>query len=131
LRRAYSDITARGAEVVAIGTGDVRYARAFVDEEQIPFLVLVDDHAQAAKAASVMKVNFLKLLGPSTWAATRKTWKDGYRIHKSGKRVNQLGATFVLGPGSTVHYEHLDADSTDHASLDDVVAALPRSERTA
>jgi len=131
LRRAYSDITARGAEVVAIGTGDVRYARAFVDEERIPFLVLVDDDATAAKAASVTKVNFLKLLGPSTWAATRKTWKDGYRIHKSGKRVNQLGATFVLGPGSTVHYEHLDADSTDHASLDDVVAALPRSERTA
>jgi len=131
LRRAYSDITARGAEVVAIGTGDVRYARAFVDEEQIPFLVLVDDDATAAQAASVTKVNFFKLLGPSTWAATRKTWKDGYRIHKSGKRVNQLGATFVLGPGSAVHYEHLDADSTDHASLDDVVAALPRSERTA
>ena len=27
------------------------------------------------------------------------TWKRGHRIHKPGKRVTQLGATFVLGPG--------------------------------
>lgn len=130
MRRAYPDITARGADVVAIGTGDVRYARAFVEEEQIPFLVLVDDDAAAAKAASVTRVNFFQLLSPSTWKATRKTWSEGYRIHKSGKRVNQLGAMFVIGPGPIVHYEHLDADSTDHAPLDEVVAALPRSERT-
>jgi hypothetical protein len=127
LRREYPDITARGADVVAIGTGDVRYARGFVDEEQVPFLVLVDDDTRAARAASVRKVNFFKLLGPGTWSATRQTWKNGYRIHKSGKRVNQLGATFVIGPGSTVHYEHLDDDSTDHASLTDVLAALPLS----
>jgi len=129
LRRAYPDITARGADIVAIGTGDVRYARAFIDEEEIPFLVLVDDDAIAAHAASIIKVNFFKLLGPGTWGATRKTWRDGYRIHKNGKRVNQLGATFVIGPGPTVHYEHLDADSTDHAPIDEVLAALPRSDR--
>jgi hypothetical protein len=124
LRRAYPDITARGADVVAIGTGDVRYARAFVEQEEIPFLVLVDDDAAAASAASVRKVNFLKLLGPGTWATTRKTWQDGYRIHKSGKRVNQLGATFVVGPGPLVHYEHIDDDSTDHAPIGDVLAAV-------
>jgi hypothetical protein len=113
--------------VVAIGTGDVRYARAFVEQEEIPFLVLVDDDAAAARAASVRKVNFFKLLGPGTWRATRKTWQDGYRIHKSGKRVNQLGATFVIGPGPTVHYTHIDDDSTDHAPLEDVIAlATPR-----
>ena len=121
MRRAYDDITAGGADVVAIGTGDVRYARAFVEQEQIPFLVLVDDDATAARAASVRKVNFVKLLGPGTWATTRRTWRDGYRIHKSGKRVNQLGATFVIGPGRTLHYEHIDGDSTDHAPLDDVI----------
>jgi aspartate/glutamate racemase len=131
LRREYPDITARGADVVAIGTGDVRYARGFVEEEQIPFFVLVDDDARAASAASVRKVNFLKLLGPGTWSATRRTWKDGYRVHKNGKRVNQLGATFVIGPGSTVHYAHVDADSTDHAPLVDVLAALPPAARPA
>jgi len=125
LRREHPDVTSRGADIVAIGTGDVRYAQNFVDHEQIPFLVLVDDEARAARAASVTKVNFFKLLGPGTWKQTRQTWSEGHRIHKSGKRVNQLGATFVIGPGSAVHYEHLDDDSTDHAPLDAVLAALP------
>jgi peroxiredoxin len=127
LRRAYPDITARGADVVAIGTGDVRYARDFVEQEEIPFLVVVDDDAAAARAASVKKVNAFKLLGVSTWSATRETWRKGHRIHKSGKRVNQLGATFVIGPGSKVHYAHIDDDSTDHAAVDEVLAALPVS----
>lgn len=109
---------------MAIGTGDVRYARAFVEQEEIPFLVLVDDDATAAHAASVRKVNLFRLLGTGTWKTTRQTWRDGYRIHKSGKRVNQLGASFVIGPGPTVHYEHIDDDSTDHAPLADVLAVV-------
>ena len=120
----------RGADVVAIGTGDARYARAFVEQEHVPHLVLVDDEGRAARAASVKKVNFLTLIGPATWPGTRRAWAEGYRIHKSGKRVNQLGATFVIGPGSTVRYEHLDGDSTDHAPLEDVLATLPPSSGT-
>jgi len=117
--------------VVAIGTGDVRYARAFVDQEEIPFTVLVDDDATAANAASVITISFRRLLGPGTWRQTRQTWRNGYRIHKSGKRVNQLGATFVIGSGSKVRYSHIDGDSTDHAPLDAVLAALPSPEPTA
>jgi len=111
--------------VVAIGTGDVRYARAFVDQEDISFTVLVDDDATAANAASVITISFRRLLGPGTWRQTRETWRNGYRIHKSGKRVNQLGATFVIGPGPKLRYSHIDADSTDHAPLDAVLGALP------
>ena len=126
MRRSYPDITARGADVVAVGTGDVRYARSFVDDEDIPFVVLVDDAAEAARAASVQRANWLTLARPSSWAGSRRAWADGHRVHKSGKRVTQLGATFVVGPGSQVHYEHLDHDSSEHAPLDQVMAALPR-----
>jgi hypothetical protein len=38
--------------------------------------------------------------------------------------VTQLGATFVVGPGPRVRYAHVDADSTDHAPIDDVLHAL-------
>jgi peroxiredoxin len=51
LRERYDEITGLGADVVAVGTGDRRYAEAFVRDEQIPFLVLVDDDAAAARAA--------------------------------------------------------------------------------
>ncbi len=35
-----------------------------------------------------------------------------------------FGATFVIGPGDVVRYTHIDRDSTDHAPLDEVLAAL-------
>jgi peroxiredoxin len=124
LARRYDEVRARGAEIVAVGTGDVRYARQFVLDERIPFLVLVDDDARAAAAASLTTASWWRLLHPSTWAATRETWRRGHRVHKAGKRVTQLGATFVVGPGERVRYAHLDPDSTRHAPLDDVVAAL-------
>src|SRR6478672_13399694 len=50
LRDRYDEMHAQGIELVAIGTGDQRYAAAFVRDEKIPFLVLVDDHAEAARA---------------------------------------------------------------------------------
>jgi peroxiredoxin len=105
LRDHYEAITTTGAEVVAIGTGDERYAKAFVDELQVPFPVLFD---------------------PRSIKGARRAHREGYRVKKSGKRVNQLGATFVVGPGSHVRYEHVDAHTADHAPVEEVLAALSR-----
>ena len=124
MREHYDEITALDADVVAIGTGDRRYAEAFVRDERIPFLVLVDDDGTAAQAASLRTLNWFQLLHPRTWKATRETSKRGYHVHKSGKRVRQIGATFVIGAGDRVRYEHVDHDSTDHAPFDEIVAAL-------
>ena len=126
MRGHYGEIADAGAEVVAVGTGDVRYAQAFVADEQVPFPVLVDDDAEAASAATVRKVNFLTLLfDPRSIKGARHAHQAGYRVKKSGRRVTQLGATFVIGPGSTVRYAHVDAHTADHAPLGAVLAALP------
>ena len=126
MRDRYDDIKARGGEVVAVGTGDRRYAAAFVDDEHLPFPVLVDDDAEAASAVAVRRLGLVRLLTDRrSWPGTRRARAAGHRIHKAGKRVTQLGATFVLGPGATVRYEHIDEHSADHAPLDDVLAALP------
>lgn len=129
MRDALPEIEQRGAHVVAIGTGDQRYAAAFVRDEQIPFTVLVDDDGAAARAASVRTVPFLAMFTPRTWKATVETWRRGHRIHQAGKRVTQQGGTWVIGPGDVVHYEHVDDDSTDHAALADVLDALDAQPR--
>jgi peroxiredoxin len=124
LREHSNEIESLGASIVAVGTGDQRYAEAFVREEHIPFLVLVDDDAAAARAASLRTLSWFQLLHPRTWKATRETSKRGHHVHKSGKRVKQIGATYVIGAGERIRYEHLDADSTDHAPLDGILASL-------
>ncbi len=125
MRGIYPEITEKGAEVVVVGTGDQKYAKAFIADEHIPFPVLVDDNAEAARAAAIRKVNFITLIfDPRSFKGARQAHREGYRVRKSGKRVNQLGATFVLGPDSKVRYEHIDAHTADHAPLDAVLAAL-------
>jgi peroxiredoxin len=125
LRGSYDEIQRRGVEIVAVGTGSVRYAAAFVADEGVPFPVLVDDDARAAHAASVRRVGFFRLLADKrSRPGAKRARAGGHRIHKAGRRVTQLGATFVIGPGPQVRYEHLDAHSADHAPLDEVLGAL-------
>lgn len=124
MRQHHAAIRARGADIVAIGTGSLDYATVFVVDERIPYPVLVDDDGLAAEAASVPSASWYRLLHPSTWRATWATYRRGHRIHAPGRRVTQLGATFVIGPGPRLRYAHLDRDSTDHAPLDALLKVL-------
>ena len=98
-----------------IGTGDGMYARGMVQQYDLPFRVLLDEDGQAAQAAAVQRVSIWKLFHPSSYGATYRTWKAGYKVGKAGKRVDQLGASFVLGPDSEVLYQYYDEHTADHA----------------
>jgi peroxiredoxin len=124
LRSAYDEISGLGAEVVAVGTGDVRYAADFIASEDIPFPVLVDDDGEAATAASVRSTTWIGFMSKGNREGTRRIRKAGYKIGRPGKRVTQLGATFVVGAGPVVRYEHLDELTSDHAPVDEVLGAL-------
>lgn len=124
MREHYDEISGKGAEVVAVGTGDQRYAARFVEDEKVPFPVLVDDDARAARAASVKRATPWGLFNPRSFPGARRARRAGHKVHKSGKRVTQLGATFVVGPGDRVRYDHVDAHTADHAPVDEVLAAI-------
>ncbi|MGH8874365.1 MAG: AhpC/TSA family protein [Acidimicrobiia bacterium] len=125
LRGRYSEITERGAEVVAVGTGDARYARAWIDAHQVPFPVLLDDDGRAARLAGTGQMAVGDLLRPGAWNAGTRAWLHGHRQQRTGKRPLQLGATFVVGPGDRLRYAHRDRFAGDHAPPDQVLAALP------
>jgi peroxiredoxin len=124
LREVHARIRQAGCEIVAIGTGDVAHARAFVDQERIPYPVLVDDEARAASSADLRRVGFFGMFHPASYAGTRRAWRAGHRIGRVGRRVDQLGSTFVVGPGPVLRYAHRDRHSADHAPVDEVLAAL-------
>jgi peroxiredoxin len=128
LREHYDEIQTLGGDVIAIGTGNVMYAAKFTEDEHVPFPVLVDDHSHAAKAAQVKRVNFKTLLFDTrSREGAKAAHASGHRIHWPGKRANQLGATFVIAPGNTVAYDHIDDHTADHAPLDDVLGALGKA----
>lgn len=126
MRDRHDEIREAGARCVAVGTGNRRYARDFAERERIPFPLLVDDDGEAARAASVERVGMRKLFAPASFPGTFRALSRGYRVGRPGRRVDQLGATFVVAPGDRVAYRHHDAHPADHAPLDDVLAAVAR-----
>ena len=125
LRGEYERIVGLGADVVAVGTGDAAYGRDFVEKERVPFLVLIDEDGAAARAASLRRGGVATMMNPRLWARGAQAVARGHIQRRNGARPAQLGATFVVGPGPVVRYEHLDELPSDHAPLDEVLAALP------
>ncbi|MCA1833390.1 MAG: AhpC/TSA family protein [Actinomycetota bacterium] len=125
LRRDEEHIMGLGADIVAVGTGDARYARAFIDDEQFPYLVLLDEDGEAADVASLKRGKAAALVGPKAMRSALSAYAKGHRQKlKLGRRPTQLGATFVIGPGDVVRYQHIDDHVGDHAPLEEIVGAL-------
>ena len=121
LRGEYDRITAAGVGLAAIGTGDARYARHFVEDRDIPFPVLVDDEGEAAAIAAV-RSGVAAVSDPrAMFGAVRATLRGNLQ-GRVGPRPTQQGATFVIESGGRVVYAHRDAHPSDHAPLDDVLA---------
>lgn len=125
MRSHHEEIRRRGAEIVAIGTGNPMYAKDFIQQFDIDFLVLIDADAEAANAANVRKGSRAQVMGPAAIMRGVKTFLGGGKQGRPGARILQLGATFVIEPGGRIRYEHYAQASSDNAPMGEVLAALP------
>ncbi len=110
--------------MVAIGTGGKRYAKAFMEDEQVPFDVLLDEDGSAAEIVGTGTLGMLDLVRPGQVRAGLRATLTGKRQHNPGRRWQQLGATLVIGPGDELLYEDFEDFAGDHADLDEVLAVL-------
>jgi peroxiredoxin len=125
VRDRYEEFVEAGVGVTAIGTGGKRYARAFIEDEGVPFPVLLDEDGAAADIVGTKTLGVGTMLKPSAYVAGLRSVARGHRQHKTGRRPTQLGATLVIGPGNQLLYEDYEDHAGDHADIDDVLAALP------
>jgi hypothetical protein len=125
LRENQAEFQRRGANLTAIGLGDLRYARLFREETGITFPLLVDDGRIAYRAIELPKTTFFGLFRRENFIARSRARAAGHRQHKLGKDPFQLGASFVFGPGNTDRFTHLSAFTGDNASVASLLAALP------
>lgn len=123
MRNRQEEFRDAAVPVVAIGTGGKRYAAAFIDDENFPFPVLLDEEGVAAEIVGTNKLGVGSLVSPSAIGAGVGSFVRGHRQKKTGRRPMQLGATVVIGPGDEVLYADFEEFAGDHADLGDVLAA--------
>lgn len=128
VRERYEELRQAGADVTAIGTGGRRYAEAFIEDEAVPFDVLLDEDGTAARLVEVRSMSMATFARPAAYAAPVRSVIRGHRQRKTGRRPLQLGATVVMAPPNQVVYVDREDYAGDHADLDEVLAAI-RSNR--
>jgi len=110
--------------VTALGTGGRRYAQAFIEDEDVPFPVLLDEDGEAAEIVEMNQLGAKSLIRPDAWIAGGRSLLGGHRQGNSGRRPMQLGATLVVGPGDELLYIDKESFAGDHADLDEVLTIL-------
>jgi hypothetical protein len=110
--------------VTAVGTGGRRYAKAFIEDESVPFDVLLDEDGDAADIIETNSLGATALIRPDAWLAGARSLVGGNRQRNAGRRPTQLGATIVMAPGDEVLYMDKESFAGDHANLDEVLAVL-------
>ena len=75
VRERYEEILSTGAQVVAVGTGGKRYAKAFIEDLQIPFEVLLDEDGSAAEIVGTTTIGIGMAVNPKAWIAGARAVK--------------------------------------------------------
>ncbi|MEQ9497743.1 MAG: peroxiredoxin-like family protein [Deltaproteobacteria bacterium] len=120
---AYDTIRAKGADLVAIGNGGKRFARAFMEERDVRFPIYVDPERVTYQAAD-MRRSLRSTFSP-------RTLKNGLRAMSSGHLQGatkgdpwQQGGVLVIAPGGETRLAYLSEEAGDHPSIDAILAVL-------
>lgn len=125
MREHEQEFRKRGANLAAVGLGDMNYARFFREETGITFPLLVDAGRIAYRAIELRSTTFFGLFSEANFAARNRARAGGHRQHKLGKDPFQLGASFVFGPGNKDLFVHLSEYTGDNAPMEKLLAAIP------
>ncbi len=113
-----------GANLAAVGLGDMNYARLFREETGIAFPLMVDEDRAAYQAAELKSENLLHLLRRDNAAARARAKAAGHRQHRLGQNPFQLGASFVFGPGNRDLFVHISRTFGDNADPQALLSVL-------
>ena len=97
-------------------------ARGFVEDYRIPVSRADRRRRARGEGRDDRSDELLGMFTPASYPGTIRAWRAGHRIGASGKRVTQLAASFVVGPGPTLLYEHRNRHGADHPPLAEVLA---------
>lgn len=123
LKERRTEIEATGAQLIAIGSGHARWAKAFIEEEGVEFPVYVDPGTRSYEHFG-MKKGMFEVFNPKSLRHSQRARAAGF--HQSRVRGDGLqnGGVVVVDPDGEIIYRHVEEEAGDLANLDEVIASL-------
>jgi hypothetical protein len=124
LRDRYEDFVSLGAEVVAIGMGASQRGKAFREEMQIPFPLLVDRTRETYRLLELARGSWTDVAGPKVWGRGLRSLAHGHVQKMPHEDPRQLGGAAVILPGSRLAFVHRADTSADNVPVDRLLEAI-------
>lgn len=124
LRDVVSEIRAKGAELVVVGSGTAQQAADFAEERGLDFPLLTDPGRRAYDAAG-LKRSFKGAMSLKALSSAKRAMGDGFRQGSVQGDPWQLGGAFVIAAGGELLFRYVSSHSGDHPDPRDLVASLP------
>ena len=113
-----------GVELAVIGQGTPRQARAFKDDRELDFRLLVDPKRATYRAVGAKKASVGELLGPRlALRAARAVASERVVQGRTVGHPAQLGGVLVVVPGGEIVWSHLANDAGDNPPNERVLEA--------
>ena len=126
MRGPISSWRKRDVDVVIVGNGSRDFAEDFRQEFEIEGRLLVDPDLHAYRAAGLRRGR-RELASPQLVGNTIRALRSGARQTKVLGDPWQLGGVFVFGPSGELRFQYASTAAGDHASPEDIEAALDPS----
>jgi peroxiredoxin len=125
LASLHAEFQSLNTKVVAISFGVEYWARAWLEETQSPFPVLLDPTLAAYQAYGLER-SVLRSWGVKTlWYYARALGRGEKLIEKRGD-THQLGGDFIVDANGFVQLAYRGRDPTDRPAAADLLAVLRR-----
>jgi len=124
LHRDRDEFEAAGVELAVIGQGSPRHARAFKDDHDLEFTLLVDRDRKTYEAVGAKMGGVTDLFGPRVALRGLKA-VAGERVVQ-GRTIGhpaQLGGVLVVAPDGEIVWSHLAKDAGDNPPNEAVLEA--------
>jgi hypothetical protein len=122
LREAHPEITALGADVLAVATGADYQARRLM-AEGLPFPALVDSGKQLYRALGIERIHWDQWFRLSTWRRYLRSVRRARQGRLTGDLLQAPGVA-ILEPSGRLRWLHRGRTLGDYPTLGEILDAL-------
>ncbi len=124
MRGIHGAVKKKGGEIVAVGNGSAKQAKAFRAEQDVPFPLLTDPSLKTYRAAGLAS-GVATTFAPSSAVRAAKAVAGGFIQGRTQGHAFQQGGAFVFAKGGRELFAYRSRTAGDHPDPKELIAALP------
>jgi alkyl hydroperoxide reductase subunit AhpC len=121
LQQHQSELERLGVRVSVVTFDDEPTARAYVEENQLGWPLLIDAQRELYTQFGMGRASWWTLIKPSTIWSYLVLWRNGVKPQKVGSDMHQLGGDVLIDPNGMLRLNHVSTEPHDRPSIDSLL----------